>query len=574
MSSSVLSRYRSHRQQRLLNNEPNKRAKILSSYDFVPRYHERSRKPSYQFQYYDILTNEEVKQHPNFTYQLRPRVVSIGQNVKLICTYSAVPNAKINWFKDRMALDNSATNYKISNMNGVCKIEIFSVTVDDNGIYKCVAENLYGSAETSCQLFVTGGKSNKRSLSMNSLISRSEYRKSISNANESSSRINTENENIRKVSLTNDIPPPQRRRSSVRLPLVEEDLSDVTVYSGGIMQLKCRIKDRNVPDVKWIKDDQSIDQSGRVITEIVDGIATLTIYTVTLEDAGLYKCIITNDVGVVESVAEVTVKNAIDSEISDTNSDTNTDELANDNVKENEQNKVNDNDKPDETVHIDAVGKQEVSTVDEDEQQRGDQPIPLKFLKFLESQSLTEGNDLIMKCEVEGGEQNNVEITWFRNDKAIPESNDFERGNEGNTYFMKITDILPDDAGIFTVEFKNSISSINCSCSIIIEEDDNKTRDPQIEQFPKSANCKSGSKVQFTCKAKSKAKLIGKWFINDNVLKEDAKHNVSYNATSKLFKLDISSVSANDYGKYRLEVIKDTVKKTDPILLVFNLHSI
>lgn len=188
-----------------------------------------------------------------------------------------------------------------------------------------------------------------------------------------------------------------------------------------------------------------------------------------------------------ESLAEVTVKNAIEGEISDTNSDINTDDVVNDNDKENEQDEVND--KSDETAQLDSnvqdvIDKQEeVSTVDKDKQQSGVQQIPLKFLKFLESQSLIEGNDLIMKCEVEGVQQDNVEITWFRNDKAIPEGNDFERGNEGNTYYRKITDILPDDAEMVTVEFKNSISSINCSCSIIIEEDDNKTRDPQIENF-------------------------------------------------------------------------------------------
>ncbi|KAI0984835.1 hypothetical protein GJ496_004613 [Pomphorhynchus laevis] len=107
----------------------------------------------------------EETRGPSFTYQLRSRVVAAGQPVKLMCTYSGIPTPKITWFKDDQPMLQSGYNYEISDVHGVCNLDYFTVSSEDSGIYKCVAVNSVGVAETYCQLLVTGNTVTIRSRS-------------------------------------------------------------------------------------------------------------------------------------------------------------------------------------------------------------------------------------------------------------------------------------------------------------------------------------------------------------------------------------------------------------------------
>ncbi|XP_057699998.1 carcinoembryonic antigen-related cell adhesion molecule 5-like [Corythoichthys intestinalis] len=83
----------------------------------------------------------DVKYAPRFSNLLvRPsNVAEEGQPVNLTCSSDANPAASYTWYKDQTMLQDSERNYYVFN----------SISAEDAGSYKCMAENEYGLALSS-----------------------------------------------------------------------------------------------------------------------------------------------------------------------------------------------------------------------------------------------------------------------------------------------------------------------------------------------------------------------------------------------------------------------------------------
>ncbi|VDN60787.1 unnamed protein product [Dracunculus medinensis] len=125
---------------------------------------------------------------------------------------------------------------------------ITGVYAEDSGIYRCVARNNIGSAESECFISIREKK---------------------------------------KIDLED---------AGDKAPKFRMPLSDREIAENSELSLVCAVTGTPNPTVKWLKNDES-----------ENGVCTLIIRTTKLRDAGNYKCIAENRYGSVESICKVAV---------------------------------------------------------------------------------------------------------------------------------------------------------------------------------------------------------------------------------------------------------------------------
>lgn len=97
---------------------------------------------------------KEPDSKATFTFKLRPRLIQVGINCKLLCCVSGKPAPKIQWSKNGVNISDNDPRYTIESACNVCTLEIGACSLADAGQYKCHAENSLGSDETICNLQV------------------------------------------------------------------------------------------------------------------------------------------------------------------------------------------------------------------------------------------------------------------------------------------------------------------------------------------------------------------------------------------------------------------------------------
>ncbi|XP_023390537.1 immunoglobulin-like and fibronectin type III domain-containing protein 1 [Pteropus vampyrus] len=93
-------------------------------------------------------------QKPWFLVGLRPHLLPQGCECCMSCAVRGWPRPQVTWFKDDQSLEGNPAVYS-TNVLGVCSLVIPSVTPEDSGQYKVVAENTLGQAVSTTTLIVT-----------------------------------------------------------------------------------------------------------------------------------------------------------------------------------------------------------------------------------------------------------------------------------------------------------------------------------------------------------------------------------------------------------------------------------
>lgn len=96
------------------------------------------------------------KDRLKFATQLRDRTSLIGNKVKLAVSIMG-PDPNVRWLKDGNPIQ-YGPNVRMVTAEGMSIIEIFNLTTDHTGEYKCVARNNSGEISTACYLKVYDAK--------------------------------------------------------------------------------------------------------------------------------------------------------------------------------------------------------------------------------------------------------------------------------------------------------------------------------------------------------------------------------------------------------------------------------
>lgn len=99
---------------------------------------------------YDAM---DLRQPPQITVPLKPRIVPDGVKVTLSCSISGKPQPQIKWYKDGKDISENK-NYFKENVIGLCRLVLQHAKVSDSGMYKVEATNAIGSATCEASLEV------------------------------------------------------------------------------------------------------------------------------------------------------------------------------------------------------------------------------------------------------------------------------------------------------------------------------------------------------------------------------------------------------------------------------------
>jgi hypothetical protein len=190
---------------------------------------------------------------PVSTTKLTALEVTEGEEAKLFCDFTGTPEPTCEWSKDGTNLrpDDRIT---IAYTDKSSTLTIKESTTEDEGSYKCLVRNEFGSSSTTTDLVV-----NEKELGSG--------------------------------------------------PTIIEKLKDVTVSIGQEAIFKIRV---SLPaEVDWYKGEEILDDSGRFVIiddEDSDGLFQLVIEDVQPEDIGRYKCVAFNEDGEMSCKAKLVLQ--------------------------------------------------------------------------------------------------------------------------------------------------------------------------------------------------------------------------------------------------------------------------
>ncbi|XP_066883383.1 immunoglobulin-like and fibronectin type III domain-containing protein 1 isoform X3 [Kogia breviceps] len=95
----------------------------------------------------------DLSQKPRFLVGLRTHLLPLGCECCMSCAVQGWPRPRVTWFKNDQSLAGDPAVYS-TDLLGVCSLVIPSVSAEDGGKYKAVAENALGQAVSSATLIV------------------------------------------------------------------------------------------------------------------------------------------------------------------------------------------------------------------------------------------------------------------------------------------------------------------------------------------------------------------------------------------------------------------------------------
>lgn len=484
---------------------------------------------------FDLWKEPDAK--ATFTFKLRPRLIQVGISVKLLCCLAGRPTPKVQWFKNSTPISQSDHRYSIDHSAGVCTLEIAACSLSDAGTYYCKAENALGSDETSCHLTVEECKYTppKALLKEQGLAS------------------------------------PTPRQSVVRGPKLESPkferkfANHQLVSVGDIVSLRASFSGFPQPNIEWLKNGEPVGPTVSIRNTDFD--TCLTISSIELGDEGEYSCRLTNSAGmeITKCQIEIEKPKEIKKPVK-VHKDTN-----------NKKKEVKINDKPEQIRQLEPEPEStkeletgvESEPVKEPEPEAKKEVEPVKeaektvaetvksansnkfgFLKHIISQNLIEGQPLVLEAEVFGTEP--LEVVWLRNGKEIPENPDFLKEKKDNLYRLIVSEIFPEDSGVFSVELFSVTANkaILSSCSVVVKAADEPELDPKFLIFPQNINVDEGSPINVNCSLDGTKPILVKWFKNNEELVESKRILFNNDEKNGNYTLSIPTCLATDSGDY------------------------
>ena len=92
---------------------------------------------------------------PEFFEKPEDIVVNNGGEIKLCARVRGKPLPKVSWLLGSKLLLKS-NRVEMRENNGVQELVVRSATLDDEGMYRCIAVNKFGEANCDCEVMVEG----------------------------------------------------------------------------------------------------------------------------------------------------------------------------------------------------------------------------------------------------------------------------------------------------------------------------------------------------------------------------------------------------------------------------------
>lgn len=287
-------------------------------------------------------------------------------------------------------------------------------------------------------------------------------------------------------------------------PSFISELTPIPAKEGEPYKLTCKVSGEPTPTVTWFKDGIEIPLDTRVKTRFDGKTCELSFTNLKLDDTGNYKCIISNDLGEVQSSVDVEVKKrSRKPEVVErmTDVDVTEGEDARLEVKVSGhptpdvqwyrgRKKLKDDErvtieKPDEDG-VYALNIKDTNVDDSDiykciaSNDVGDTEVKAELkikekkvhpefedVDFEEPLEVKENEELSAELKIKGKPK--PEVTWFKDEKPLRDTTNLKLTSRGDVHKIRIPIAKPEDAGTYKCEAKNDVGSTSKSFEVKVE---------------------------------------------------------------------------------------------------------
>ncbi|XP_072152898.1 uncharacterized protein zormin isoform X1 [Bemisia tabaci] len=299
-------------------------------------------------------------------------------------------------------------------------------------------------------------------------------------------------------------------------PVIKMPLKDATVVEGEKAQLDCIIVAQPEPEVIWYFEGKPVKESSDLQLIFAGDRCTLVIDHVSQEDSGEYEVVAINSAGEISSSCSLSVQS------------------------------------PEVKIIEEPQGPESTETIEVTE------TVLPKFNKLLDDILTREGDSVSLEVSISA--QPAPTVRWYLNNAEIAPSSRVQISEDADgTHKLYITDVKPEDRGVYTVKAINSLGEVKCFSHLIVKEnttlDSKPSSDIQLEEklsipafiemFSDKTVPVEGS-VKFECKVVGKPAPKIKWYFNNEPV-SGSNFLVSTSGDRQI--LTIPEVRTEDQGK-------------------------
>ncbi|XP_064868044.1 myosin light chain kinase, smooth muscle-like [Oncorhynchus nerka] len=231
--------------------------------------------------------NNNIGKEPAFSQKLSDVSVVDGARLRLQCQVTCDPPATTTWTLDGKVIKPSKF-IKLSNEGGQCSLTIDKALPEDEGQYKCRAENSAGKAECSCMVLVDDPTDT------NSTAADKKIKKPSTPTSESEARIKKPNTKM----------PPKQAMP----PQIVQFPDDMKILAGEKVEILCTFGGAPPVNCTWLKFRKPIQEvKGDLTIETTEVTSKLTIADSQQDHCGCYTLELRNSYGLRQAALNLTI---------------------------------------------------------------------------------------------------------------------------------------------------------------------------------------------------------------------------------------------------------------------------
>jgi len=512
---------------------------------------------------------------PRFISHMTNQNVYEGQGVTFTAEVEGIPPPKVSWQKDGRHIEGDS-HYRIHTESGQSTLHIPSVRPEDNAWFECTASSPAGTATHRARLIVQVEPRDERS--------QSATRVTLHHTSQSPSRGRTMTPGGT-IMGSSPTPPPYhslghsettvsrtttvsggygggRPTDGTTAPQLLEPMKDVQVNEGGSAHFRCKIFSQTEPLTEWFFNNRPLYPSARhQIVSRGDGVYTLDMPSVSPGDAGIYKCVVSNQGGEVTCIAHLRVGSATPSMRAEHYArDRSTPDQYGDGWSGSRQQTSGSGSRQatpgvgqrQETPTMRAYEQSEQRMESEANRMQAEltaaskQPMAPRFVSLMNDVNAASGRPARFECTVSGYPA--PEDTWFREGHQIQPSKDFQIRQDGDRYTLIITEAMPEDTGLITCRATNASGTRESSARLNVQAAGNA---PRFIKPLQSLTAVDGTEVTLSCVVIGQPAPEVTWYHNDASLANSKDFIISYTPETGLAQLIIVDCMMDDQGTFK-----------------------
>jgi Immunoglobulin I-set domain len=175
---------------------------------------------------------------------------------------------------------------------------------------------------------------------------------------------------------------------------------------------------------------------------------------------------------------------------------------------------------------------------------------PPKFLRYLESAEVIEGDKFIFECVVRGCPEPSIQ--WLKFNSPLFDSPSYKVSYSGGKCRLEIPSIALSDAAVFSCIASNVAGTSQTTANLIVKQrEEIKLMPPSFLRLLQNAYTNEKSSFEFNCLVTGNPLPTVQWFKNELCIDNDMSYNITYNNGNAI--LRIPSVRAEDQGVFTVK---------------------